>query len=360
MADLNNQLPGTTEEVQALVLLHSTSLWHGSQQQRQQARDDFRALANVAHSAGLFQPLARDNPNISALHQPGPVTGDEVNSWNWDLWIENEKRARMAAYMYLTDASSTIFFNTPPRIDASSITVPLPADDAAWEARTSADCASALGLNGPSAQANNETGSRRAKQLSMSEALRVLNGTCQGQFPERATNVFGKFLLIHAIHAQIYNIQRHLLQRVSSSGTSTPQSQGGSPATPPNGVNEQVQNQLRSTVNALTLWKTCWDRDLALQFTQNQRRRGFCRDGIHFYYLARAFLRQGRPEDWTTPPDVRCRHIFSLLKQIRPHIASDSAQKGIEIGAMTTIADDYAIGDLTLNMKRLFTPLDEL
>jgi hypothetical protein len=208
LADLNNQLPGTTEEVQALVLLHSTSLWHGVQQQRQQARDDFRALANVTHSAGLFQPLARDNPNISALHQPGPVTGDEVNSWNWDLWIENEKRARLAAYMYLIDASSTMFFNTPPRIDASSITVPLPADDAAWEARTSADCASALGLNGPSAQANNETGSRRAKQLSMSEALRVLNGTCQGQFPERATNVFGKFCKFALIPALIMQCLR--------------------------------------------------------------------------------------------------------------------------------------------------------
>ncbi|EFQ95526.1 hypothetical protein PTT_06371, partial [Pyrenophora teres f. teres 0-1] len=144
-----------------------------------------------------------------------------------------------------------------------------------------------------------------------------------------------------------------------SSGTSTPQSQGASPATPPNGVNEQVQNQLRSTVGALQLWKRCWDADLAIQFPQNQRRRGFCRDGIHFYFLAQAFLRQSRPEDWAAPADVRCRQVFSLLKHIRHYIASDSAQKGIEIGAMTQIADDYAIADLTLNMKRLFTPLDE-
>jgi len=207
---------------------------------------------------------------------------------------------------------------------------------------------------------SNESGSRRAKQLAMREALCVLNGACPGQFPERATNVFGKFILIHAIHAQIYNIQHQLLQRVCSSGTSTPQSQGDSPATPPNGVNEQVQNNLRSTVGALQLWKTCWDKDLATQFPQNQRRRGFCRDGIHFYFLAQAFLRQSRPEDWAAPPDVRCRHVFNLLKQIRHYIASDSAQKGIEIGDMVAIADDYAIADLTLNMKRLFTPLDEL
>jgi hypothetical protein len=334
-------------------------------------------VASVTRCAALFQPLSSDNPNASALHQPGPVTGAEVDSWNWKAWIENEKRTRLAAYIYLIDASSTIFFNTQPRFDAKSITVPLPADDAAWEAKTSEECASALGLRGSSAQMSNESGSRRAKQLAMREALCVLNGACPGQFPERATNVFGKFskylllslensiltsspVLIHAIHAQIYNIQHQLLQRVCSSGTSTPQSQGDSPATPPNGVNEQVQNNLRSTVGALQLWKTCWDKDLATQFPQNQRRRGFCRDGIHFYFLAQAFLRQSRPEDWAAPPDVRCRHVFNLLKQIRHYIASDSAQKGIEIGDMVAIADDYAIADLTLNMKRLFTPLDEL
>jgi hypothetical protein len=360
MADLNHELTATTEEIQALVLLHSQFLWHGSQQQRQLVRDEVRGVANVTRCAALFQPLCPDNPNASALHQPGPVTGAEVDSWNWNSWIENEKRTRLAAYIYLIDASSTIFFNTQPRFDAKSITVPLPADDAAWEAKTSEACASALGLRGSSAQMSNESGSRRAKQLAMCEALCVLNGACPGQFPERATNVFGKFVLIHAIHAQIYNIQHQLLQRVSSSGTSTPQSQGDSPATPTNGVNEQVQNKLRSTVGALQLWKTCWDKDLAIQFPQNQRRRGFCRDGIHFYFLAQAFLRQSRPEDWAAPPDVRCRHVFNLLKHIRHYIASDSAQKGIEIGDMVAIADDYAIADLTLNMKRLFTPLDEL
>ena len=193
MADLDHQLPVTTEEIQALVLLHSQFLWHGSQQQRQQVRDEVRALANVTRCAALFQPLPADNPNASALHQPGPITGAEVDSWNWTVWIENEKRARLTAYIYLIDASSTIYFNTQPRFDAKNITVPLPADDAAWEAKNSEDCASALGLRGQAAQAINESGSRRAKQLSMSEALCVLNGACPGKFPERATNVFGKF-----------------------------------------------------------------------------------------------------------------------------------------------------------------------
>lgn len=358
MADLNNQLASTTEEIQAMVLLHSQFFWHGSQRQRQQVREEVGALVNVTRSAALFQPLPADNVNASALHQPGPVTGEEVDSWSWSLWIENEKRARLTAYIYLIDAASTIYFNAPPMFNAKSITIPLPADDAAWEAKTSEDCASALGLRGQSAQSMNESGSRRAKQLALSEALCVLNGSCPGKFPERATNVFGKFILIHAIHVQIYNIQRQLIHRVASSGTSAPQGQGGNSAAPSNGVNEQVQHQLRSTVGALNLWKACWDKDLAIQFPHRQRRHGFCRDGIHFYFLAQAFLRQSRPDDWAAPADVRCRHVFNLLKQIRPYVASDSAQRGIEIGSMTEIADDYAIADLTLNMKNLFTPLE--
>lgn len=191
--DLTHHLSATTEELQALVLLHSLLLWHGSQEQRQHGREEFWALANVTRRAGLLQPLLRDNPNASALHETGPVTGDEVNTWNWSSWVENEKRTRLMAYIFLIDASSTIFFNTQPQFDVYEIGVPLPADDAAWEASSAEACASALGLRGQAAQIKNETGSRRAKQLGTSEALQVMCGAGQGQFPQRATNVFGKF-----------------------------------------------------------------------------------------------------------------------------------------------------------------------
>lgn len=152
---------------------------------------------------------------------------------------------------------------------------------------------------------------------------------------------------------QIFNIQRQLLRRVSTSGTSTPDG----PATPPNGVSEQIQQLLRSTVQALELWKTLWDIDLTIQYPQSQPRLGFCRDGVHFYFLARLFLRSSRREEWAAPADMRCRHVFNLLKQIRTHVATDSSQKGIDIGSVTTVMDDYGIHDLTLNMKHLFTPI---
>jgi len=359
MTDLNQPLPATAEELQALALLHAQFLWHGSQKQRQQARDEFWALARLSRRTGLLQPLPSDSPNASALHQSGPFTGAELSAWNWTAWIENEKRARLMAYIFLIDASSTIFFNTQPQFDVNEVNVSLPADDAAWEAKTAAECASALGLRGEAAQAENECGTKRVKQLNMSEALQVLYAPGQGHFPARATNVFGKFVLIHAIHMQIYNTQRQILRRVSSSGTSTPPSQGASPSTTSSSISEQAQHLLRSTVSALEMWKSCWDADLAILFGQNQPRRGFCRDGIHFYFLAQIFLRKSRSEEWTAPPDLRCKQVFSILKQIRAHVASDSAQKGIEMGSVTTIADDYGIADITLNMRSLFKPLDE-
>jgi hypothetical protein len=259
------------------------------------------------------------------------------------------------AYIFLIDASSTIFFNAQPQFDVYEIKGPLPADDAAWESRTAEDCASALGLRGQAAQTKNISGSRRAKQLGMEEAMRVLYGAGQGRFPERATNAFGKFLLIHAIHVQIYNIQK-LLHRRSTSGTSTPPD---GDATPPSGVNEHAQQLLRSTFNALELWKHIWDADLAIQFQHNQPRHGFCRDGVHYYFLAQIFLRNSRPQEWAAPADQRCRHVFHFLKQIRVYVASDSAQKGVDVGSMDAVKDDYAIADLTLNMRKLFAPLND-
>jgi hypothetical protein len=378
--DFTQNFSDHVEELQAIVLLHALFLWHGSQKQRMRVRDDFAALASIARRAGLLQSFPRGHPKCSALHQPGPVTGEEVNTWDWPSWIENEKRVRLMADIFLIDACSTIFFNTQPQFEVYDLKIPLPADDAAWEARTAEDCASALGLRGQAAQMNNVSGSRRAKQLGITEALQVLYGAGQGRFPERATNVFGKFstlhvssgpqhmliqppVLIHAIHIQIYNTQRQLLRRSSASGTSTPPD---GTATPPMAINEQIQQLLRSTFNALELWKHVWDADLAIQFPQNQRRHGFCRDGVHFYYLAQIFLRNSRPQEWAAPADLRCRQVFHLLKQIRGHVASDSAQKGIDIGSVNKIADDYclptkvsSIADLTLNMRRLFTPLEE-
>jgi hypothetical protein len=190
VADLSRHSPSEVEELQALCLLHGLFLWHGDQKQRQQAREEFWLLANVARRTKLLQSLPSTSASFSSLHQPGPIIGDEINSWNWASWIESEKRVRVMAYIFLIDAATTIFSNTLPLFDVYELTTMLPADDAPWEAKTGEECANALGLRGEAAQVKNITGTRRPKQLGLSEALQILN---RGAHPERATNAFGKF-----------------------------------------------------------------------------------------------------------------------------------------------------------------------
>lgn len=193
-----------TEELLAISLLTSLFLWHGDQRQRQKGREEFWALANIARRTGLLQPLPRTNPQSSALHQPGPITSEDMNSWNWTSWVENEKRARLMAYIFLIDACSVIYFNEQPQFDVNEIKTTLPADDAAWDAKSEEECAGALGLRGEAAQASNLSGSRRPKQMGMAEALEIMFAGGRGRFPDRGTNVFGKFseCTSHIIHKQ--------------------------------------------------------------------------------------------------------------------------------------------------------------
>ncbi|KAJ4291776.1 hypothetical protein N0V90_009671 [Kalmusia sp. IMI 367209] len=368
-------LSGNIQEIQALVHIQSLFVWHGSQKQRQQAREEFWVLASIVRQAGMLRPFPSGHVNASTLHQPGPLNVSELNFWTWPVWLEQETRIRVLYLVFLIDASLAIFFNLSPQFDTFDIQLPLPADDAAWEAKTGEKCASALGLRGEVAQEQNYAGSRRPKQLVMSDALALLHqGT---NFPHRATNVYSKFILIHAIHVQIYKLQRQFLSSsissFSSSNASTPQSHSdwtstdgtisnGSSGhvTPVDGnvsQNSQAQLVFRSTMFALMLWKKNWDSDMQSQYGTSQRPQGFCRDGIHFYFLAKAFLQNSRREDWGAQPDVRFQQVFNLLKHIRTHVASDSASKNLDTGSVTSVDDSYGMADLTLNMKLLFTPI---
>jgi hypothetical protein len=389
--DVNTRSSDGIEEIQALLLILSLFIWHGNQKQRQQGRNDFGTLVDITRRADLLNPIASGQPNSSSLHQPGQLDGNSINSWTWNTWVGQEKRSRTMYIIYLMDAALVIFFNIQPQFDAYEIKLPLPADDAAWEAKSQEECAGALGLRGEAAQARNSSGSRRAKQLVMSDALMFLHRG--GEFPINATNAQTKFILIHAIHVQIYNIQRqaHGLSSLptfsafSSSGPSTPHSQsestsvdgtisnGTSGRATPTDVNAQYaqsHQMIRLAVQSLESWKKAWDTDMQIQYPPKSRRVGFCRDGVHFYFLAMIFLRSARREEWTAPPDVRCQHVFHLLKQIRTHVSSDSVQKGLDIGSVTNVDDSYGklmedrtgygVTDLTLNMKLLFTPLSHL
>src|SRR5271169_4665123 len=61
------------------------------------------------------------------------------------------------------------------------------------------------------------------------------------------------------------------------------------------GASLQLNSPLRTIAGALGRWKRMWDDDMQVQYppVSNDdcvsRRVGFCRDGVHFYWLARGF-----------------------------------------------------------------------
>jgi hypothetical protein len=377
------------EQITALLLMQVLCIWHGTPIQREKARRQNAFIVGLARKAGLTRPKA--TPPFSALHQPNVVVEHfSVASFDWNTWVEQEKRSRLMYTIFLLDAGMVIYFNTPPVLDLLEIQVPLPADDAAWGARTSTECAEALGLHGPAiARDRNPSGSRRAKQPEMHTALKALMHSVYDLQPG-TTNLYSKFVLIHALHVQLWQAQRQQSQESSqingqglafpSSAGSTPLSQNdwvtrgvdptgsGAPsannsgrATPVESTPQSpmIHQLLKAASYAFEKWKKAWDDDMVVQYPPSStasRRFGFCRDGVHFYWLAKMLMKTNL--DWQMAPDQRFGHIISMLKQVRTYVVSDSARRGEELGSMNDIDNNYGANDLTLNMAQLFTPIN--
>jgi len=375
----------SVEEIQALLLLQALFTWHGNQAQRHQARGEFWRVAVAARHSGIFNSARQGDPLFSILHQPGPVPDrQELQSWTWESWVEQEKRARVVFLIYLLDAALVMFFNCPPQLDAKEIGWTLPADDAAWEANNASECADALGINGGPAQVNNITGDRRLKQVDFRTALGALSNPSQAHaFQQGMTNIYSKFILIHALHVNIWIAQRQAPSAAGlnnyggfgSSGPSTPISQhewiennSSGHATPTEGAQGQYAHghhqMLRAINSALGRWKYVWDLDVSVQYPYSQisKREGFCRDGIHFFHLAQQFIASTRPSDWSLPSDARFTQVMALLKRIKTSVRQNQEVRGLATGSIGQLDDNYGdesygIKDLTLDMKLLFVPL---
>jgi hypothetical protein len=116
---------------------------------------------------------------------------------------------------------------------------------------------------------------------------------------------------------------------------------------------------------AVEKWKRAWDADIDIQYPPtgsptglpSVRRVGFCRDAVHFYFLAMQFLTNSRALNWRGEPDTRMAFVMTALKQIRSYVASEAYKNGSDIGSVVAIDDHYGVDDLTLDMKLLFAPL---
>ncbi|KAK5702412.1 hypothetical protein LTR17_022339 [Elasticomyces elasticus] len=385
---------GTTswdvEEMQALLMLQQLSLWHGDSNQRQVSRNEFPALVRVAKAMGLTQQAGPGHYAYSVLHNSQTTQTAQIDaaSFDWHGWLEQEKRNRVLYLLFLTDAAMVMYFNSVPQFEPLEIRLMLPADDTAWDARDERECASALGLHGPQAQARNATGTRRPTQPGMRDAIRTLMEPTAAFVPN-STNAYAKFVLVHAIIVKIIACQKTILLQdgalqgfsfgLGGSGPATPLSQndwldvhGGhhsasnsgqaTPTDTAGSLQMAAQQEKKRLGNALDKWKRNWDYDMELQYPagQSHRRFGFSRDGVHFFYLGRSFFQSQRPADWSLPGDKRFQQVMGLLKRIKGFVVGDKEAKGHDIGSVGDIDENYGLDDLTLNMKLLFKPYDSL
>jgi hypothetical protein len=382
------------EELQALSMLHTTFTWHGNPAQRQAARNDFVMLTRTFRSFDFTRTAPEGHHAQSDLHSTLALSPNQLDSfkWDWHTWLEQEKRNRLMYQVWLMDTAMVLFFNTSPQFETSEIKLMLPADDAVWEASTAEECADALGLNGPAAQGRNLNGTRQPIQPTLHNALRSL---LESSAPVQtgATNVYAKFLLIHALIVRVISCQMALLRSeghvqgysigLNGSTPATPLSQGDwleqdtgrtenrsaensghvSPTDPLLAGNapsmSMIQHEKACLEQALNRWKASWDLDMQIQFPPSNfqpKRFGFSRDSVHFFYIARSFLQSSNLSEFVMPADMRFRRVMGLLKRIKTMIADDPGKQGPRdvVGSVGDIDDHYGLDSLTLDMTLLF------
>ena len=367
------------EELQAIILSHILFVWHGTPLQRETVRTTFPSLVALAREAGLLR-ISNDSTLCSPLHQPQPPARNfTASDFDWHVWVEQEKRVQAMYAIFLFDSALGLYFNTGPELDALEVQLPLPVDDAAWEARTATECAEALGLYGPeAAKARNPDGTQRCRQPEMNLALKALIHSSY-QIQPGTTNLYGKFILIHALLAMMRRVQLDGDAAMNRSNTPLSQhdwiigAQGGNSgrATPVDGAGQLLDGPtIKTFATALDKFKTNWDVDMASQFPPglvappglivHPRRYGFSKDAIHFYWLATYLLKHARPVDLRMGPDQRFAHVIHLLKSVREWVVNDGASRGEELGSVGDIDRDYGVRDVDLDMAHLFIPVPKV
>lgn len=372
---LSEMAPSMIQEILASSLFHILMTWHGNNRQRDRARRTFSRVVELARIAKLFNPLGASSPGYSPLHQ---LTQTDAAGWDWHSWVGQELRVRLMFAIHLLDCAFVIYFSTKPTLALLEVNLPLPANDEAWEAATAEECAFALGIQ----PIPNRTPppNCKSKQIGFREAIQQLLGAGQ-DFAPGSTNAYGKFILIHALHANIWIQQdRHYRLGTFAAAQNRPLffraptdwRPAGSHApisnlpgvrrnsvSAPSGPNQKDYMEfVKSTNLALEKWKVAWDADLAAQFPDPSKRVGFCRDGLPFYWLAKIFMKHGANPEWRRGRDDEdtLAKVQKLLRKVNDFIQQDS--KGVDLqGAVAAIDDNYAMDELTFNMKLLFTPV---
>jgi hypothetical protein len=203
-AEVAEVTESTIEELQAVLLTSILHVGNGTSQQRHRSLRISPMIAAQARRLGLLA-VSGDPSAYSALHHARATTGHDAkfDEFDWLAWIGQELRVRLMHALLAQDTLLELSLNAPVQFDPSEIHLPLPCDDAAWNASSADECASALGLNGDdAAQSVNPHGTRRAAQAELHLARQVLLDV-RWQIKVGATNYLGKVLLAISMIALI-------------------------------------------------------------------------------------------------------------------------------------------------------------
>lgn len=362
------------EEIQALILLHILLVWNGNPATRQSARQIYAFIVALARDSNILRVSLDPNTLFSPLHQRNykSLTYD-ASMFAWKAFIEQEKRVRVAHLVCIMDAASGLYFNIPPVFDHREFKIPLPCDDAAFDAADARSCAEALGLYGPElARARNPDGSHRCSQPWLDEAVDALLHSSY-QMQPGATNLTGKFMIIHTILALVRRVQVEGSLAIKYSPmpqhewlVSTGQDVKSNPVSASNsGCSTPVTGSIppqtfKALLRAMEKWKHSWDYDYVTQFPPSvylPRRYGFSKDAIHFWWLAKHLIKQTSLGDLELSSEERFAQVMNLLKSAKQFVETDGASRGEEMGSVGQIDRDYGSTNLTLDMSKIFRPL---
>lgn len=361
------------EVLLSLILLHLLLTWNGTPATRQTSWAVYANIVTLARKSGLLR-VSQDATLFSPLHQPDfTATAFDPSKFDWAAFIEQEKRNRVMHFIWLMDTANSLYFNSPSAFVISELQLPLPCDDAAFDARDAKSCAQALGLYGPeAARLCNPDGTQRPKQPELHMVLDALLHSSY-QIQTGTTNLTGKFIIIHSILALIRRSQMEGSSALNSSmsllsgqndwivntGTSSPSSVTNSGRSSPAGGNFSPQT-FKAIFTALDKFKQNWDADYVAQFapsSHNPRRQGFSKDAIPFYYLAHYLLKNSHRGDLGLPAEQRFMQVINLVKSVKSWVKTDGASRGEVMGSVGEIDQDYGLTDLTLEFNKVFRPL---
>lgn len=190
-----------------------------------------RGSSLIGRSALDSPPSVRDDKGPNGSRQSSTSGANTPDEW-WNHWITNEATRRAAYAAFVIDSTHATMFGHSTVMVAHEMRLPLPCDEALWNATNSAE----VGRIESSLHANG------VKPISFLEGLkRTLNGQ------EVRTNSFGRTILMAGLLSVSWHMNQRDLQ-VNSLGVS--QALGG-------------RDKWRgSLTRAFDLWKTDFDRSL--------------------------------------------------------------------------------------------------